>query len=83
MYVLESDNKTPVRKTSKPRKYRINDGNWIFEFKSLLIFEPYNAPSSGKRERFGAASEWFSDDLVCYTCMRDNSCIDFSFILFN
>jgi len=25
----------------------------------------YNAPSSGKHERFGAASEWFSDDLVC------------------
>ena len=25
-----------------------------------------NVPSSGKHERFGAASEWFSDDLVCY-----------------
>jgi hypothetical protein len=28
--------------------------------------QKYNAPSSGKRERFGAASEWFSVDLVCY-----------------
>ena len=26
----------------------------------------YNAPSSGKRERLGAASEWYSDDLACY-----------------
>jgi len=32
---------------------------------------PYNAPSSGKRERFGAASEWFSDDLVCYMVIAD------------
>jgi hypothetical protein len=26
----------------------------------------FNAPSSGKRERFGAAREWFSVDLACY-----------------
>jgi hypothetical protein len=26
---------------------------------------PYNALNSGKRERFGAASECFSDDLTC------------------
>ncbi|MFT6992995.1 MAG: hypothetical protein ACJASL_004996, partial [Paraglaciecola sp.] len=26
----------------------------------------YNTPSSGKRERFGAASERFSVDLACY-----------------
>jgi hypothetical protein len=32
----------------------------------LQSAKAYNAPSSGKRERFGAASEWFSDDLVCY-----------------
>lgn len=25
-----------------------------------------NAPSSGKRERFGAAGEYSSDDLICY-----------------
>ena len=36
------------------------------------FFKP-NAPSSGKHERFGAASEWFSDDLVCYASSPTNS----------
>jgi hypothetical protein len=40
-----------------------------FNIPPTCELEESNAQSSGKRERFGEASEWFSDDLVCHVSL--------------